>query len=333
MTRFATIGSGKIVEQFLAEAKKHPDFTLAAVYSRTEERGREFAAQVGAPYVFTDLAALGASPEIDAVYIASPNLCHAEQAIALMKAGKHILCEKPMATTYVDCDGMVLTAHNSGVILMEAMRTLFCPGFRKLHELIPEIGQIRRVTANYCQYSSRYDKYKDGARPNTFNPRLNNSSMADLGVYCIAPTVAMMGEPERIVSLCTKLNEYEGQGSIIAQYPGFLADWHYSKIADGKAASEIQGEKGSILIGKWDTMSPLTLCLRGEEPRPIEIGDETSGLYGELDAFLGMIRQGGGNESYLSISLAATRIMDEARKQNKITFQSTCWNPVVLRDV
>lgn len=333
MIRFATIGSGLIVEQFLAEAKKHPEFELAAVYSRTEERGKEFAAKVGAPLVFTDLAQLAASDKVDAVYIASPNLCHAEQAIMMLKAGKHVLCEKPMATTYVDGDGMVLAAHNSGAILLEAMRTLYCPGFQKLHELIPQIGQLRRITASYCRYSSKYDKYKEGARPNTFNPRLNNSAMADLGVYCIAPTVAMVGEPERIAALCTKLNEYEGQGVIIAQYPGFLAEWRYSKITQGAAPSEIQGEDGSILIGNWDTMSPLTLCLRGQEPKEISIEDETSGLYGELDAFISMIHERGGNEQALSISLAVNRITDEARKQDHITFQNTCWNPVVLRDV
>lgn len=137
MIRFATIGSGHIVEQFLTEAKKHPEFTLTAVYSRTGERAAEFAAQWGAPLTFTDLSSLAACPEVDAVYIASPNLCHAEQAITLMKAGKHILCEKPMATTYIDCDGMVLQAHNSHVILLEGMRTLFAPGFARLHQLIP----------------------------------------------------------------------------------------------------------------------------------------------------------------------------------------------------
>ena len=128
MIRFATIGSGHIVEQFLTEAKKHPEFTLTAVYSRTGERAAEFAARWEAPLTFTDLSSLAACPEVDAVYIASPNLCHAEQAMTLMKAGKHILCEKPMATTYIDCDGMVLQAHNSRVILLEAMRTLFAPG-------------------------------------------------------------------------------------------------------------------------------------------------------------------------------------------------------------
>ena len=73
MIRFATIGSGPIVEAFLTEAQKHPDFTLTAVYSRTEERAAEFAAQWGAALTFTDLNQLAACPEVDAVYIASPN--------------------------------------------------------------------------------------------------------------------------------------------------------------------------------------------------------------------------------------------------------------------
>lgn len=333
MIRFATIGSGKIVEQFLAAAKSHPDFALEAVYSRTEERAKEFAAAHGAPLTFTDLDALAACPTVDAVYIASPNLCHAGQAIKLMKAGKHILCEKPMATTYVDCDGMVLAAHNNRVVLLEAMRTLFCPGFARLQELIPQIGTLRRISAGYCQYSSRYDDYREGRRPNAFDVRLNNAAVADLGVYCIAPTIAMAGEPEKVAAFGNKLGEFEAQGAAIAQYGSFLAEWRWSKIADGNAQSEIVGEKGSILIDKWDTMSPLTLCLRGEAPQPIEVEpDPTGGLYGELDAFIGMVKQRGGSEGYLSISLATTRVLDEIRRQEKITFQSTCWNPMVLRD-
>lgn len=332
MIRFATIGSGHIVEQFLTEAKKHPEFTLTAVYSRTGERAAEFAAQWGAPLTFTDLSSLAACGEVDAVYIASPNLCHAEQAMTLMKAGKHILCEKPMATTYIDCDGIVLQAHNSHVILLEGMRTLFAPGFARLHQLIPEIGTLRRITAGYCQYSRRYDSYLAGGRPNAFDPRLNNAAVADLGVYCIAPTIAMAGEPQKVLSCCNKLGEFEAEGGALAQYPTFLADWRWSKIADSPLPSAIEGEKGAILIGKWDTMSPLTLCLRGQEPKPIPIEDETSPLYAELDAFISMIKRRGGNEGYLSISLATCRVLDEIAKQNKITFRQTCWNMVVHRD-
>ena len=122
------------------------------------------------------------------------------------------------------------------------------------------------------------------------------------------------------------------KGGALAQYPTFLADWRWSKIADSPLPSAIEGEKGAILIGKWDTMSPLTLCLRGQEPKPIPIEDETSPLYAELDAFISMIKRRGGNEGYLSISLATCRVLDEIAKQNKITFRQTCWNMVVHRD-
>ena len=126
--------------------------------------------------------------------------------------------------------------------------------------------------------------------------------------------------------------EAEAQGAALAQYPTFLADWRWSKIADSPLPSAIEGEKGAILIGKWDTMSPLTLCLRGQEPKPIPIEDDTSPLYAELDAFISMIKRRGGNEGYLSISLATSRVLDEIAKQNKITFRQTCWNMVVHRD-
>lgn len=86
----------------------------------------------------------------------------------------------------------------------------------------------------------------------------------------------MAGEPQKLLSCCNKLGEFEAQGGALAQYPTFLADWRWSKIADSPLPSAIEGEKGAILIGKWDTMSPLTLCLRGQEPKPIPIEDETS---------------------------------------------------------
>ena len=66
----------------------------------------------------------------------------------------------------------------------------------------------------------------------------------------------MAGEPQKVLSCCNKLGEFEAQGGALAQYPTFLADWRWSKIADSPLPSAIEGEKGAILIGKWDTMSP-----------------------------------------------------------------------------
>lgn len=82
-------------------------FAYEAVYSRTPERAGEFAAKYGVSKTYTSLEALADDSAVDAVYIASPNLCHKEQAIALIRAGKHILCEKPMAICEADFEEMM----------------------------------------------------------------------------------------------------------------------------------------------------------------------------------------------------------------------------------
>lgn len=85
MIRFGVIGTNWITDSFISAASEHPDFKLVAVYSRTEERAREFAEKYGVELTFTRLEDMANSDELDAVYIASPNSLHAEQAIVLME--------------------------------------------------------------------------------------------------------------------------------------------------------------------------------------------------------------------------------------------------------
>jgi len=95
--RFAIVGSNFITEKFLAAAPQSPGFVLDTFYSRSPDRAREFAARFGAPHAESDWQRLLASDTVDAVYLATPNACHAQQACALLAAGKHVLCEKPAA--------------------------------------------------------------------------------------------------------------------------------------------------------------------------------------------------------------------------------------------
>ncbi|GJM74689.1 hypothetical protein HMSSN036_69050 [Paenibacillus macerans] len=107
MIRFGTIGTNWITERFIQAALETEQFVLTAVYSRTEEKGKEFAAKFGDPKVFTEVKVLAESADVDAVYIASPNSLHAEQAILLMDHGKHVLCEKPMASNAAEVRRMI----------------------------------------------------------------------------------------------------------------------------------------------------------------------------------------------------------------------------------
>lgn len=132
MIKFATVGSGKIVDSFLDAAKRCPGFVHSAVYSRTEDRARAYAQKHGVEKTFTSLESLAADGEIDAVYIASPNYAHMRQSIQMLDAGKHVICEKPIGVNEGELDQMIAASKRNGVVLFEAMKTgFYTPGRRR----------------------------------------------------------------------------------------------------------------------------------------------------------------------------------------------------------
>ncbi|MFA0698897.1 Gfo/Idh/MocA family protein, partial [Vibrio sp. 10N.222.49.C9] len=119
MLKLGVIGSNWITERFIDAAKASDSFTLQAVYSRKIENAKQFAEKHQASDCFDSLEAL-ANSNVDAVYIASPNSLHAPQAIQMMKAGKHVIVEKPIASNFALAEQMHQVAEEQGVILFEA---------------------------------------------------------------------------------------------------------------------------------------------------------------------------------------------------------------------
>ncbi len=93
---------------------------------------------------------------------------------------------------------MIAAAKENHVLLMEALKSTLLPNFQAIREHLHKIGPVRRYFAGYCQYSSRYDAYKQGTVLNAFNPVFSNGSLMDLGVYCIYPMAVLFGKPEQI---------------------------------------------------------------------------------------------------------------------------------------
>ena len=178
--RFGVVGTNFITDWVIAGARQDERFELAAVYSRTQERADEFAAKHQIPHTFTSLEAMAESPLIDAVYIASPNFLHAEQSILCMSRGKHVLCEKPFASNAKEVRAMIEASERYGVTLMEAMKPTLTPNFKAARAALNRLGTIRRYFSCYCQYSSRYDKFKEGIVLNAFRPELSNGAMMDI---------------------------------------------------------------------------------------------------------------------------------------------------------
>lgn len=321
MIRFATIGTGKIVRKFLDAASKVPNLQLYGVYSRDMARAKEFAKEFGAIRAYDQLEDMAADPELDGVYIASPNYCHWEQAVLLMEGGKHILVEKPAASNEREYQKMAKAASENHVILLEAMRSVLDPGFAKLVELLPRIGTIRQVTFQYCQYSSRYDNFKQGIVENAFRPELSNGSLMDIGVYCVHTMVKLFGMPKEIKGDAIFLeNGVDGAGTILASYDGFQAQLIYSKICDSHLPSQIQGENGAIVIEEIPDIRKLTVYDRKGNAEVFEPEKEENDMKHEAEAWAQLIEAGTFPEETNKATEYEMKVLDMVREKMGIRF-------------
>ena len=321
--RFGIIGTNFIVDKVLEGAKLDHRFELTAIYSRTQERADEFAKKHNVPYTFTSLEDMVSSDLIDAVYIASPNSLHASQSILCMQHGKHVFCEKPFASNANEVKAMITTAEKYNVTLMEAMKPTMTPNFSVIKNNLKEIGTVRKYFSCYCQYSSRYDKLKEGVILNAFDPSLSNGAVMDLGVYTIYPMVVLFGRPKKISATGLKLfTGADGQGSVNFEYEGMDATVMYSKIADSSLPTEIQGEEGTIIADRINIINKVTLKKRGGEETIISTPNPTHEYYFEVAEFIDLIQKNEKESTINSLenSLITIEIIDEIRKQLEIIY-------------
>lgn len=321
--RFGVIGTNFIVDKVLEAARLDHRFELTAIYSRTQERADEFAKKHNVPHTFTSLEDMLSSNLIDAVYIASPNSLHASQSILCMQHGKHVFCEKPFASNANEVKAMIATAEKYNVTLMEAMKPTMTPNFSTIKDNLKEIGTIRKYFSCYCQYSSRYDKLKEGVILNAFNPSLSNGAVMDLGVYTIYPMVVLFGRPKKIRATGLKLfTGADGQGSVNFEYEGMDATVMYSKIADSSLPTEIQGEEGTITADRINIINKVTLKKRGGEEIIISTPNPTHEYYFEVAEFIDLIQKNERESTINSLenSLITIEIIDEIRKQLEIIY-------------
>lgn len=318
MVRFGIIGTNWITDSMIEAALQVDGFQLTAIYSRTEERAKEFAKKHGISFIFTDIEEMAASDALDAVYIASPNSFHAKQTLSFLNRGKHVLCEKPMTSNPAELEVLIEAARKNQVVLMEALKTTLLPNFQAIQENIHKIGQIRRYDASFCKYSSRYDRYREGSVLNAFNPIFSNGSLMDLGVYCLYPMVVLFGEPKSVKANAVMLESgVDGSGSLLLQYEDFEAVVTHSKIINAYRSSEIQGEEGTIIIDEISTPQQVSIQYRDGREEMISHASTLPSMYYEVEEFIQLIQKGELESKINSHdhSMITARIMAEARKQ------------------
>ncbi len=328
--RIGIVGTNNISDHFCEAAAQAPEADVCAVYSRKQETGEGFAKKHGISAVYTDYGRFLRS-ELDAVYIASPNYVHCRQSVEAMWHGKHVLCEKVMAVNEREVASMIECAKRNNIILLEAMRPDFDPAMQLAGEHLPEIGKLRRVKFEYCQYSGRYDSFRNGEILNAFKPELANAAIMDIGVYCIHSLIRFLGMPQEVKACSVRLcNGFEGSGIVLMRYGDLIAEAVYAKNTVSVNPSVFQGEDGSLLIDHIGRPAQMELrlrrgyrdTLRGGEIREIAFEPPENNMVFEVKEFIRLIREKEVNHKYLQYSLDTIRVIDEARRQNGIVFQA-----------
>lgn len=313
MIGLASIGTSAITRNLLDAVAQNPAIRHTVVHSRDAARGRAFAEEVGAARVVTRLEDLAEAEDVDAVYIASPNAAHHDQALQMLEAGKHVLVEKSACVTPAGWQDLVDTARDRGLALLEANRnSVWHPGIAALRDLLPQIGRIRMSSLSYCQRSSRYDRYLAGETPAIFDPAMGAGALMDIGSYPLESMIELFGRPSDFSTEAVLLRHddrpgstdtpttdtpptatgaaadhqvIDGAGVLLAHYPGHLCTVTWSKISDSAAPSVIQGEDGTLSVDAVEDPSVLSLTTGGRT-RTTEIPRRRiRDMAHELDAF------------------------------------------------
>ncbi len=311
--RFGIVGTGFISDWFVAACRRAGG-TPAGVYSRDLECGHAFAAKHGLDLVARSLDHLAAADTIDAVYVASPIAAHAPQVATVLAHGKHVLCEKTLATSPEQVTGLFELASRSHCILLEAVRPTHDPAYSVIKAALPRLGTLRSAHLEKCQYSSRYAAFlRGGEVPNALDPHSGNSALRDIGVYCLHPALMLFGNPIEVTGISYYLdNGFEAGGTILLNYGSMSVTCTYAKTTRSVTPSVIQGELGTLTIDSIAEPAQVTFTdnqghgsalMSGSAKQPYET------LHHPVETFLRLCDDGVADHSYRSQSLEAERII------------------------
>lgn len=319
--KFAVVGTNFISDRFAEACEGLENAKIEAVYSRKRDTGEAFAKKHSIPYVYTDYEEMLKSANTDAVYIASPTMLHKEHSILAMRYGKAVLCEKMITATLSEFCELCEAKERYGATVVEAMRCDFDVLLKRLPGLLPSIGRIKRARLEFCQYSSRYDSFLAGTVLNAFDPKMKNSALADIGIYPLHLCISLFGEPRSITASSQFLhNGFEGSGNISLDYGDFVADVAYSKTFEGENVSRIEGEGGTILIGRVNEPRYITVINDGVETL-ISAPEGSSNMRNEIAEFIRMATEDkNGADRLFALSASVMRWVDEAYRQIGISF-------------
>ena len=320
--KLGIVGTGMIVNMVGSHLEEWGyDVVAVCGTPQTMDQVQKIAAEHDAAG-FEDYAALLATEDVDTVYIAVPNFLHFGFVKQALEAGKHVIVEKPVTSNSAEAEELSALARERGLLLYEAISTVYLPNFSKIKELLGRIGDVKVATCNYSQYSSRYDAFRAGQVLPAFDPAKSGGALMDLGLYNLHYLLGLFGEPKGVAYAPNIERGIDTSGVAVLDYGTFRAVSVAAKDCAAPARCTIQGTEGYIIQETpANNCGPVTLHLNDGTEETYALNPELQ-WESEFRAFATGIDTNDLEGCYRALdhSLAVSRTMTKARLEAGIRF-------------
>lgn len=322
--KLGIVGAGLIVSTLL-EFIHEVDIELVAISATPTEIDKlnELKAKHGFKYVYTDIDELLKNDEVDTVYLGVNNQLHYLFGKKVLEADKHLIMEKPFASNYDQACMLVEMAKNRHLMIFEAISTIHNPNFLKIKELLPTLGDIKIVTVNYTQYSSRYDKFKEGVILPAFDVNKSGGALMDLNIYNIHFVLRLFNAPKNVRYIANIEKGIDTSGIMTMEYDKFKVVSIAAKDCGAPFTNCIQGDLGCIYTSSpLFTLTDFHYQLNKQEPLHYDLTNNAHRMKHEFLDFIDMFNNNDYEAVYelLEHSKEVMKVISKARKDIDLVF-------------
>ena len=322
--KLGIIGAGLIANtllQFIHEV----DIELTAICATPQEIDKlnQLKSEHGFRYVYTDIDELLKNEEIDTVYLGVNNQLHFLFGMKVLEANKNLIMEKPFSSNYNQAKKLCDLAKAKHLFVFEAISTIHNPNFKKIEELLPTIGDIKIVSVNYTQYSSRYDAFRNGEILPAFDYKKSGGALMDLNIYNIHFILKLFGPPNDVHYIANIEKNIDTSGILTLEYDTFKAVSVAAKDCGAPFTNCIQGNLGCIYTGSpLFTLTDFDYQLNKQDPVHYDLTGSAHRMKHEFIDFIDMFSNGRYEEAYrlLDHSIEVMKVITKARKDISLVF-------------
>ena len=323
--KLGILGSGMIVHDLMKTIHK---LNFEKIYILGRETSKEKTEQLisenhlaGAFYDYDKMLA----SDVDIIYVALPNSLHYEFAKKALEHKKHVILEKPAASNAREMRELARLAVSQKRMLFEAMNIHYLPCYQALKTDLEKLGEIKMVSFNYSQYSSRYDAFKQGIILPAFDPKKSGGALMDINIYNVHAVVGLFGIPKNARYYANIEKGIDTSGMMFYDYGTLKAVSIGAKDCKAPIISTIQGDQATIVIEKpVNQMTEYMILYHDgrEEFRQFEQTEHR--MYYEFSEFIRMIEDEDfeNHKKMLDLSCEIADLITRVRQEEGVVFHN-----------